>query len=116
MMHKPVYIFTTVGQLMSLPAEETEEHFSRLKSNQMEDELEARNEFILILAHQMSSQLEVNDELFDDLAALRAAYASLQSSCSDYVDELEILKIRFQAVEAENEADCSRRDQSEYKV
>ncbi|KAA1100955.1 hypothetical protein PGT21_002635 [Puccinia graminis f. sp. tritici] len=117
--YKPVQISTTVGQFMSLPAEEIEaqleKHFNRLKSDRMEDELEARNEVISILAHQMSSQLEVNDKLLHELAALRAAYASLQSSCSDYVDELEFLKIRFRAVEAENEADRSRRE-SEDKV
>ncbi|KAH9464035.1 hypothetical protein Pst134EB_003574 [Puccinia striiformis f. sp. tritici] len=106
-------ISSTVGHLMNLPAEEIstqlDKHFSQLKSDRMEDELEARNEVITILAHQMSNQLEVNDKLLHELAALRAAYASLQSSCSDYVDELEFLKIRFRAAETEREMERARR-------
>ncbi|OAV90262.1 hypothetical protein PTTG_04642 [Puccinia triticina 1-1 BBBD Race 1] len=112
--HNAGQISSTVGQLMTLPAEDLEaqleKHFNRLKSDRMEDELEARNEVISILAHQMSNQLEVNDKLLHELAALRAAYASLQSSCTDYVDELEFLRMKLRAIEAENEVDRSRRE------
>ncbi|PLW19753.1 hypothetical protein PCANC_07634 [Puccinia coronata f. sp. avenae] len=117
--HNALQISSTTGHSVKLPAEalaaQIERHFNRLKPDRMEDELEARNEVISILAHQMSNQLEVNDKLLHELAALRAAYASLQSSYSDHVDELEFLKIRFRALETEREVERCRRE-SEDKV
>lgn len=114
-----VTIHTAASHLVNLPAEELssqiERHFNRHKLDRMEDELEARNEVISILAHQLSNQLEVNDKLLHELAALRAAYASLQSSCSDYADELELLKRRSRAAETAREVERSRRE-SEDKI
>lgn len=107
-------ISSMVREWISLPTKELaarlEMHFRRIKQDRVEEELEARNEVISILAHQLSNQLEANEKLLHELGALRAAYASLQASCSDYVDELELLKTRSREEGADQEMQRSRKE------
>ncbi|MBW0464836.1 hypothetical protein O181_004551 [Austropuccinia psidii MF-1] len=94
-----------------------ESHFTKLSLSRLEEDLEAKGEVISLLANQLSNQVETNDKLLFELGSLRAAYARLQSSCVDYVDELEILKHRVlrgqldeQAERAKQEAELKVRD------
>ncbi|CAH7688232.1 hypothetical protein PPACK8108_LOCUS23168 [Phakopsora pachyrhizi] len=83
------------------------------------EEQEARNEVISTLADQLTAQLEKNDGLLSELGSLRAAYASLQSSTSDYMDELEFLrKLRLSSDKKSEEPKIFKEshDEAEKKV